>query len=355
MKQRIDLFFVRLEIQNITPTWLKSKNLCVCGRSYGNTNMDDDSSPRQTSSGSGRRRKLTKKTSSPRPRPLPLTSESSEDSNPGATGGASSDSSKDVPERRCQSQSPRKRSKHKGGRERSRERVRTGTRRRSATSEEKEGNSLRQSRSHLSGELKVLLTEGLPEPLQDTGLQWSVSESTGSSRLEHQQSTTSYGSSTMGNDDNLEEEEELDVQYVGDDMPCASGQQTVTDEEMHHSFGQLSVSQHVDMCAETQSRRFQASTSNEGMAVGREPTFEESLTAQLQAFSPPCIRHPNFSRSGEEGLSAQLHNLSPQSLRELQYRMSGEESRAAEGQHSKSPSASPPDDDYDDIQYMEIH
>ncbi|XP_064082382.1 uncharacterized protein LOC135198587 isoform X4 [Macrobrachium nipponense] len=288
--------------------------------------MDDDSSPGPTSSGTGRRRRLTKKTSSPRPHPLLLTSESSEDSNPGPIAGPSTESAKVVLERRCKSQSPRKKSRRRGGsRECSKERGRSGsgTRRRSLTTEDSETGRQRMSRSQVAHELKDMLTEGLPEQLQDSCLQLSVSESTGSSRLEHQQSTTSHGSSTMGFEDTLEEglaaqfrsfsppqirhpvydectEEHTrpDLQASGgEEMRYASGQPT-EEAELRFSFQQHSGPLYGNMYLGSRTSEDKLAASHEGMPIASDNAFEDSLAAQLHALSPQRINR-DFGRSEE--------------------------------------------------------
>ncbi|XP_064082379.1 uncharacterized protein LOC135198587 isoform X2 [Macrobrachium nipponense] len=364
--------------------------------------MDDDSSPGPTSSGTGRRRRLTKKTSSPRPHPLLLTSESSEDSNPGPIAGPSTESAKVVLERRCKSQSPRKKSRRRGGsRECSKERGRSGsgTRRRSLTTEDSETGRQRMSRSQVAHELKDMLTEGLPEQLQDSCLQLSVSESTGSSRLEHQQSTTSHGSSTMGFEDTLEEG--LAAQFRSFSPPqirhpvydeCTEGHsrlylQAPGDEESRYAYRQPPEDDEEQQCSEKHSGPLygqlhmgehtrpdlQASGGEEMRYASGQPTEEAELRFSFQQHSGPLYGNMYLgSRTSEDklaashegmpiasdnafedSLAAQLHALSPQRINR-DFGRSEEVSPTGEWYRSRKSTEACRDGD-DDNQYVELH
>ncbi|XP_066951740.1 uncharacterized protein [Macrobrachium rosenbergii] len=362
--------------------------------------MDDDSSPRPSSSGTGRRRRLTKKTSSPRPRPLLLTSESSEDSNPGPIAGPSTESAKCVVERRCKSQSPRKKSRMKGGsRERSKERGRSGTRRRSATGEDTEAARQRPSRNQVAHELKDMLTEGLSEQLQDSYLQLSVSESTGSSRLEHQQSTTSHGSSTMGYEDTLEEglaaqlrsfspprirhpvydecregHRRLYLQVPADEESRdASGQPHEDDEEQwsseQHSgavYGQMYIGEHRGQYMQGSGEEVVGYASGQPTEVESEMRFSSGqhpgpLYGNIYVGSGTSEEKLAVSSEGmaiasdstyEDSLAAQLHALSPQRINR-DFGTSEEGSPTGQWHHSRKSTGGYRDDD-DDNQQMEF-
>ncbi|XP_066951744.1 uncharacterized protein [Macrobrachium rosenbergii] len=219
-----------------------------------------------------------------------------------------------------------------GSRERSKERGRSGTRRRSATGEDTEAARQRPSRNQVAHELKDMLTEGLSEQLQDSYLQLSVSESTGSSRLEHQQSTTSHGSSTMGYEDTLEEglaaqlrsfspprirhpvydecregHRRLYLQVPADEESRDASGQPHEDDEEQWSSEQHSGAVYGQMYIGSGTSEEKLAVSSEGMAIASDSTYEDSLAAQLHALSPQRINR-DFGTSEEGSPTGQWHH-----------------------------------------------